>query len=256
MVLGPDSFRIPEPGESSVPPAVSPEWRMTVQARQTWQDTLKARIDQQQALKQALRSVVDATEEDTLPLLRDALVSAIGNLQSLPDAADALTQKLLIDVTSSGFQTITRIAQAIQTLQGILIALRTGRLEVAWEQDTAKEPQADFDEELEWIGSYGTWHAAMQVFLFPENFLLPTLRPVPDVLPSVPEKGGADPRVPTTDQGPTNLLGTDPRTGPDSGPELLERVVRRLWTQTRRQKLSAGIPSLQTLPDHRAIHQE
>ena len=188
MVLRPDSCRITEPGESGVPPAVSPEWRMTVQARQTWQDTLKARINQQQALKRALRSVVDATEEDTLPLLRDALVSAIGNLQLLPDAADALTQKLLIDVTSSGFQTITRIAQAIQTLQAILIALRTGRLEVAWEQDTAQEPQADFDEELEWMGSYGTWHAAMQVYLFPENFLLPTLRPVPDVLPSVPEK--------------------------------------------------------------------
>jgi hypothetical protein len=184
VVLGPDSFRLPDDGQTSVHPAVSPEWRMTIQARQTWQDRLKARIYQQEALEQALLSVVDATEEDTLPLLRDALVTAIGSPQPLSDAADSLTQKLLIDVTTSGYQKITRMNQAIQTLQAILIALRTGRLEVAWQQDTSKEPQADFDEELEWIGSYGMWYSAMQVFLFPENFLLPTLRLVPDLPPN------------------------------------------------------------------------
>ena len=34
----------------------------------------------------------------------------------------------------------------------------------------------NFDEEWKWIGSYATWRAAMFVFLYPENILLPTLR--------------------------------------------------------------------------------
>jgi peptidoglycan hydrolase-like protein with peptidoglycan-binding domain len=34
----------------------------------------------------------------------------------------------------------------------------------------------NFAEEWKWIGSYATWRAAMFVFLYPENILLPTLR--------------------------------------------------------------------------------
>ena len=43
------------------------------------------------------------------------------------------------------------------------------------------ESQEDFDEELRWMGSYANWYAAMQVYLYPENFLAPTLRPPDDV---------------------------------------------------------------------------
>jgi Tc toxin complex TcA C-terminal TcB-binding domain/Bacterial Ig domain len=188
VVLGPDWFRIPAPGQTIIPPAVSPEWRVTVQARQLWQDTLKARINQQVALKQALLSVVDATEEDTLPLLRDALVTAIGTLQTPPDDADSLSQKLQIDIQTSGYQKITRISQAIQTLQDILIDLQTGSLTVGWARDEKNGLEAYFDEELRWIGSYSIWQAAMQVFLYPENYLLPTLRRKSDTPPGqVPE---------------------------------------------------------------------
>jgi len=34
----------------------------------------------------------------------------------------------------------------------------------------------NFEEEWKWIGSYATWRAAMSVFLYPENILLPSLR--------------------------------------------------------------------------------
>ena len=183
IVLGPDCFRIPDPGQTNVPPAVAPEWRVTAQARQIWQDTLKARINQQEGLKQGLRSVVEATEEATLPLLRDALVKAVGTLKTPPDDAASLSQKLQIDIQTSGYQKITRINQAIQTLQDILIDLRMGPLANGWARDANNELQENFDEELRWIGSYSTWRAAMQVFLYPENFLLPSLRPVPDTPP-------------------------------------------------------------------------
>ncbi len=116
IVLGPDFFRTLDPGQAIASPPVAPQWRMNPRTRQTWQDSLKARIDQQGSLKQALVAVVDATEEETLPLLRDALVTAIGKLQSAVKDADALSQKLQIDVRTSGYQKTTRIHQAIQTL--------------------------------------------------------------------------------------------------------------------------------------------
>ena len=59
-----------------------------------------------------------------------------------------------------------------------LIALQkksslASRLETITLKDAA---QATFDEDWEWMGSYSTWRAAMFVFLYPENILLPSLR--------------------------------------------------------------------------------
>src|SRR5207244_12088547 len=34
----------------------------------------------------------------------------------------------------------------------------------------------EFAAEWQWIGSYSTWRAAMFVFLYPENVLIPSLR--------------------------------------------------------------------------------
>jgi hypothetical protein len=68
----------------------------------------------------------------------------------------------------------TRIAQAIETVQGLLFGVRTGQL-----NDTYPELNLDaddFDEEWKWIGSYANWRAAMLVFLYPENLLMPSLR--------------------------------------------------------------------------------
>ena len=71
LTLGPDYFQLPSP-----PPRnrlwLLPPWRATPQARQAWRSTLEARMQQEQALTQALQSVVDAAEEATLPMLRDA----------------------------------------------------------------------------------------------------------------------------------------------------------------------------------------
>ncbi|MGA9772842.1 MAG: neuraminidase-like domain-containing protein [Blastocatellia bacterium] len=185
LVLSPDFFRIPTALDSIDLPQVSPEWRVSVEARRRWQDTLKARIDQQRSLRQALLSVIDAAEEESLPLLRDGLVKAMAKLSFQPDGidslsqfADQLTQRLLIDVKTSGYQRLTRVEQAIQTLQNLLINLRMGTLVISsFIRDTASEVEKDFDEELRWIGAYATWYSAMQVFLYPENLLLPTLRP-------------------------------------------------------------------------------
>ena len=49
-------------------------WRGSVAARRAWEDTLQARSDQAQAVRDGMRSAVDAAEEATLPRLRDELV--------------------------------------------------------------------------------------------------------------------------------------------------------------------------------------
>jgi Tc toxin complex TcA C-terminal TcB-binding domain len=169
LTLGPDYFVLPD---LTTPLIELPEWRATLQARRAWQATLQTRINQQQEVIQALRAVVDAAEANVLPGLRDVLVATAG------DAA----RGLLIDLSSGAAQRTSRLAQAIETLQGALFAVRVGAF-------TADHPaagwkpapgytEANFDADWVFWGSHETWQGAMRVFIYPESHLLPTLRPV------------------------------------------------------------------------------
>jgi hypothetical protein len=191
LTLGPDYFQLPE-SAAPPPPVVLPPWRATPQARQAWRRTLEARMQQEQALTQALQLVVGAAEEATLPMLRDACIAAIAPNQDAAGIANRLTQELGIDCKSSGRQKTTRVHQALETLQDVLFSLRTGRFKTMppvlgttnpaanWELALAPAKpytEADFDEEWRWMGAYATWHAAIRVFAYPESSLLPELRP-------------------------------------------------------------------------------
>jgi hypothetical protein len=57
-------------------PAAPDRWRAPAGARAAWQSTVEGRTAQQQRLAEALQDAVLAAEEQTLPLLRDALVNA------------------------------------------------------------------------------------------------------------------------------------------------------------------------------------
>ncbi len=113
------------------------------------------------------------------------------------DIADWLTQRLSISFKYSGNQKLTRLQQGAETLQDILLALRTGRLDTLprfpigttpvgttapkWELDVGADyNEYHFDKEWEWMGSYATWRGAMFAFAYPENYLLPTLRDLRD----------------------------------------------------------------------------
>jgi len=186
LTLGPDYFVVADG-------MVLPPWRTTSAARRIWRDTLQARIDQQQSTTQALWTAVGAVEEVMLPALRRALIKAIEDTVTpgavapgAPDfdASNALTERLLIDVATNGRQQTTRLSQAIDTVQNVLSALRTGRFKGVAPQlggdPTATwsiaDPNNVFDTEWVWLGTYATWRAAMLVFLYPENMLIPTLR--------------------------------------------------------------------------------
>jgi hypothetical protein len=153
-------------------------WRSTWRGRRNWENRLEAHS-----------TAIEATEAVALPLLRDALIATI-NRQGYPkmDIADWLTQRLSMSFKYSGDQRLSRLAQGVETLQDILLALRTGRLETVatlpvgttvpkWELAVDQEyTEYNFDEEWEWMGSYATWRGAMFAFGYPENYLLPTLR--------------------------------------------------------------------------------
>lgn len=191
IVLGPDDFnpRL----LASVSPDL-PDWRASFTARQAWTARLSARVDQDRALLQQLNTLVDSAEAVALPVLRDHLLGLIrqaANSGPDRDTAEELTAELFLDFKASNLQKLSPVEQAIETLQGILFALRTGRLASVravagtnlasgWKLVTSA---ATFDEEWQWMGSHAAWRSAMGIFLFPENFLQPASRPS---VPAVP----------------------------------------------------------------------
>ena len=178
LSLSPDFFQIPRVDTSTFPPPAPkplPAWRASWAERRAWLETLEARIEQEGAAKAALREAVSVAEEETLPLLRDALLCVIGPWEAtLADNARWFTDRFQIDAKAGACQKTTRVAQAIETLQGILFGIRTRQLNDVF-PDLELDAD-DFDEEWKWIGSYQTWRAAIFVFMYPENILLPTLR--------------------------------------------------------------------------------
>jgi hypothetical protein len=161
--LSPDYFRLAD---------TEPElaaWRASQASRREWRSRLRARIDQEQSVIDGLQEAVDVAEETTLPLLRDGLIAATGK------QAKELSELLLIDCQTAPCHRTTRIAQAIETIQSLLFGVRTGQLIDAF-PEVYLDNLTTFDEEWKWLGSYATWRAAMFVFMYPENILLPHLR--------------------------------------------------------------------------------
>jgi hypothetical protein len=167
---GPTHFRVAD--AQGPRPVVSP-WRVDSRTRRRFLTRLQGRIEQELAAREAYASAIAGAEADALPGLRDGLLPALAPIA--PADASRLAERLLIDVMADGTTRLTRIEQAIQTLQALILGVRTGTVP-SWSR-LNNEPEAKFDEELRWIGSYANWHSAMQVFLYPENHLHPTLRP-------------------------------------------------------------------------------
>lgn len=179
LSLSPDSFRLLPLDLTQFPPPPPPKldtWRGSPDVLMDWLDKLQSRIDQEQEMITALENAVSDVEEHTLPALRDTLVfAAYTGLSSAP-AGRWLGDHLAIATEYDGCNKTTRISQAIETFQIILWSVRTGTLLDVYPNLKLNAP--DFDEEWKWIGSYATWRAAMFVFLYPENIVLPTLRRV------------------------------------------------------------------------------
>jgi hypothetical protein len=176
IALTPDHFRLRASPLSGGALEWKPRpWRSTLEQRRKWEDTLRARVAQLAAAVESLKTAVRETEEAVLAQLRQSLCFLAQTRMpgvSLAQTLDRLTQNLGIDVEAGTCQKTTRVAQAIETIQVLLFGARNGLLE-----DPGITLDAPFfDIEWQWIGSFATHRAAIQVFLYPENALRPTLR--------------------------------------------------------------------------------
>jgi receptor-binding and translocation channel-forming TcA subunit of Tc toxin/ABC toxin-like protein len=197
VILTPDLFQLPPLDPTTFPPPPQPDlpaWRATFDALWNWEAKLQSRIDQDTAVEDALRQIVDATEEATLPALRDALImampikdstGAVVNGADLQAHAKKIGALLLIETQDVGCSKTTRVSQAIETLQSLIFSIRTGELDDAYRTLDLKQTAKDtFDDDWQWMGSYSPWRAAMFVFLYPENILLPSLRRAEEQTPA------------------------------------------------------------------------
>jgi len=204
LLLDPNVFQI-----ATVTAAQLPRWRAAWAARQQWQDRLAARTDQLANIKAGLDSAVAAAERVALPVLRDAALEV-----AAPDDPDGLSNRLCIDLKVGPQLITTRLDQAVEAMQGLFAALDAAgglaALGLSW---TVPVPSgySDLDAvfgELSWMSEFSSWKAAMGVFFYPENHILPSTRPVGE-----------------TTQAFQDLLGA--LTGPSTG-ALTEQGARQL----------------------------
>lgn len=184
ITLSPDNFKVNKPAYNESTIAfydALPSWRTTWKERREWEQTLAARIEQVKNAHNSVENIIDETEKQVLPIIRDALVMRCGDEQaSLADNAKALETRLLVDFSINCCQSITRVSHAIDVLQKLLWSESLGiDKNIQINPTTTLEFVLDadnFEEEWKWLGSYSTWRAAMFVFMYPENLLLPSLR--------------------------------------------------------------------------------
>jgi peptidoglycan hydrolase-like protein with peptidoglycan-binding domain len=99
---------------------------------------------------------------------RAALVAYLPPRLGLPDA-NALYQRLLIDVEMRPCMTTSRIKQAISSTQ-LFVQRCLLNLE------PAVPPEAIDDQDWKWMQNYRVWEANRKVLLYPENWIMPELR--------------------------------------------------------------------------------
>ena len=179
VILEPSQFLPVAPG----PAQAIPLWRGSWQTYSHWRRTLVARIAQKETVENAYNAAVDSAEDQSLPGLRDALIQILGQRQTTPEdldtAAERFTRELLIDFRANAGPRLSRVDQALSTLQGVLFSVRSGRLATGSDGQWTLKQEQTFDIEWDWMGAYRTWVAAMRVFAYPENQLMPSLF-VPD----------------------------------------------------------------------------
>lgn len=152
-------------------------WRSSRAARRAWQDKLDVRNQQYHAAVAGLQATIYAIDEQTSGFLRDALIEkkvGITGANSLTEKAEALGKRLLIDFQVNCCQDTTRVSLMIEVMQKLYLRLRNQSLTElpSWSLTGSS------DQDWEWLSSYERWRSLMFVYLYPENVLMPTIRPV------------------------------------------------------------------------------
>jgi hypothetical protein len=176
LYVGPGLFQQPASGSSPMPDTAPGMWLVSADQRSAWDALLAERIAEAASAAASLGSAVQGAEAAALPGLRNALLLSANPSLTLEQSADVLEDRLLIDCSMAGAELTTPVTQAVETLQSIVTALWAGALGAS-APALALVDDSTFDQEWAWMGTYAAWRAAIQVFIYPENFLLPSLRP-------------------------------------------------------------------------------
>ncbi len=119
----------------------------------------------------------DEAERPIREAKRDALVDYL--IRSAPDprwpTAAALSDLLLLDVEAGGCATTSRVVSATNSLQLYIHRVLFG-LERSDNDDVRPALSEDAIAEWQWRKNYRVWQANRKVFLWPENYLEPSLR--------------------------------------------------------------------------------
>jgi len=121
-------------------------------------------------------AVSRAIDDPRQAALRDALSAYLVHSQALRNA-DELYQRLLIDVQMGASADTTRIVEAINAVQlyyhRALVHLETLDADPTKEKELTGHLQTWWP----WMKNYRIWEANRKVFLHPENYIRPELRP-------------------------------------------------------------------------------
>jgi hypothetical protein len=152
--------------------------RSNARERRQWRQTLAAHYDQALATAAAQQQSVKSVEDQYLPLLRDVLLDyKVTPVNATREAkADQLSSRYLLDFKTACCQHTTRVAMAIDVLQKMFFAQRSG-LATAIPDLSLINAFSGFETDWQWLGSYERWRALMFLYLYPENVLLPALKP-------------------------------------------------------------------------------
>lgn len=150
-------------------------WRAPYANRKAWKDKLETRIQEEKNAGVKLKDILQEVEDVNMPVMRDALITALTLLcESFDDAAERLAKTYFIETKDNCCYKHTRVSFAIETLQGFYLALQTGVFDDFVQNFKLLAP--DFEQEWKWLGSYASWRGAMFTFIYPENLLYPTLK--------------------------------------------------------------------------------
>lgn len=171
--------------QSPAPDAQAKPWRTSVLEWRAWHQDLSARYDQADALAAAAQQAVKATEDQCLPLLRDALADAVAippsaTTPATPTRQDKLAylgSRYLLDFEIACCQNTTRVGQAIEVLQKLFFNLQNGLSDATSNMVLASGVAATFPQAWQWLSSYEQWRSLMFLYLYPQNVLLPGLKP-------------------------------------------------------------------------------
>ena len=154
-------------------------FRATITDRQNWTNKVAARSGQISLLIQSSDDLISQSDDANLQSFRDAIINLIplSGYTSVSQKATILQSKLEYDFSFNCCQNTTRVSAALNTLQNFARDVRANEYALD-DGDQIQVTHQDFDNRWKVMGSYATWRAATFVYLYPENLLIPSIKPV------------------------------------------------------------------------------